>query len=438
MHPTKDQEDNTIMKKQTQNKGKVFILNKPFEGSYADTEGNVAHEIINYFKADNNKIYIYNNPWGHCPSNIDVTSDKEYTLKYMFLTKKATINKEDNNEKSSTFELTHLIEIKKCLHHKSTSKNKEILKKAQKDVKEVIDSEGIAYGGKKIYDIYGEEDDSLYVTFEASKIFKPIKPIFVTTTGYRFQRNKGYVFSNVHEKAFKALEEKLDKKLWKDITKEYRLIDIKNPRFEHQRTFLDLIHKSGSEECFTNMLYHILDYKDTMKEFLKTFAKHGYLSTKHLEVEREYDMPNYEVLGSGRTDICAFNEDQRVVIENKVFSGLNGIKFSEAKDKIIQTQLSVYYEWAKEYNPICFIICPNFRIEEIENEVEDDMKGKYKFIGYKEIASFIESLSKRNNYFTGFISDYIKDIINAFRKYDYKDKSELFEQYFLKEIIKNN
>lgn len=46
-------------------KGKVFILNKPFEGSYTDVEGNVAHEIIDYFKADNNKIYIYNNPWGH-------------------------------------------------------------------------------------------------------------------------------------------------------------------------------------------------------------------------------------------------------------------------------------------------------------------------------------------------------------------------------------
>ncbi len=70
-------------------KGKVFILNKPFEGSYTDEEGKVAHEIIDYFKADNDKVYIYNNPLGHCPDNIEADESKNYKAEYMFLAKKS-------------------------------------------------------------------------------------------------------------------------------------------------------------------------------------------------------------------------------------------------------------------------------------------------------------------------------------------------------------
>ena len=77
------------------NKGKVFILNKPFEGSYTDNEGNVAHEIINYFRADNGNVYIYNNPLGHCPENIDADRPNDYKVEYMFLAKKAIMNKKN-------------------------------------------------------------------------------------------------------------------------------------------------------------------------------------------------------------------------------------------------------------------------------------------------------------------------------------------------------
>ena len=122
---------NTKMK----HKGEVFILNKPFEGSYADEEGNVAHEIIDYFKADNRKIYIYNNPWGHCPADIDVDESRKYKIAYMLLAKKATMNKK-GEEKSSEFEITHLIKIKKCLH---ISKNYDIIKTVKrKGVKKTI------------------------------------------------------------------------------------------------------------------------------------------------------------------------------------------------------------------------------------------------------------------------------------------------------------
>lgn len=417
-------------------KGKVFILNKPFEGSYTDVEGNVAHEIIDYFKADNNKVYIYNNPWGHCPDNIEVDESKNYKVEFMFLAKKATMNKKGESPKWSEFELTHLIKIKKCLHHESTHDDIDELKAAQSIVKNVIDDEGIEYAGKSIYEIYGDEDASLYVTFEAEKIYEAKSPIRVKTTGYRFQRNKGYVFSDENGEAFSALEQYTDLKYWRDITNEMTRVDVKNFKPNQNKTFLDLILKVDSEECYTNMLYMVLGWKNTMNLFAKEFAKGKKIDLTPFSVHRELKIPKSEKIKGGRTDVCAYNNNQRIVIENKVFSGLNGID-----DTNKTTQLTIYYNWAKQpgqLEPLCFISCPDYRKTEIEAEIEIGMKGKYQFVEYSKISKFIEALNKKNH-FKGFsFEGYIQDIINAFDKFGYQSKSKLFEQFFLEAIQKTN
>lgn len=415
-------------------KGKVFILNKPFEGSYTDVEGNVAHEIIDYFKADNNKVYIYNNPWGHCPDDIEVDESKNYKVEYMFLAKKATMNKKGESPKWSEFELTHLIKIKKCLHHESTHDDKDELKAAQSVVKKVIDEQGIKYAGKTIYEIYGEEDASLYVTFEAEKVYVAKSPIRVKTLGYRFQRNKGYVFSDESPKAFATLEQYTDLKYWKDITNGMTCVDIKNYKPNQSKTFLDLILKVDSEECYTNMLYMVLNWKNTMNLFAKEFTKNKKIDSASFNAHRELKIPKGEKIKGGRTDVCAYNDSQRIVIENKVFSGLNGI--DEANKT---TQLTIYYNWAKQpgqLEPLCFISCPDFRKAEIELEIEAEMKDKYELVEYSKISRFIDDLNKKNH-FKGFPFEcYVQDIINAFDKFGYQSKSKLFEQFFLESIQK--
>lgn len=416
-------------------KGKVFILNKPFEGSYTDNEGNVAHEIINYFRADNGNIYIYNNPLGHCPKNIYADGTHDYKVEYMFLAKKAIMNKK-GDPKWSEFELTHLIKIKNCLHHESAhdiEKNKNKLKDAQGVVKDVIDSKGITYGSKTIYEIFGPDDVSLYVTFEAEKIYEAQGLIKVKTPGYRFQRNKGYVFSDTMPVAFNALNKYTNLKYWKDITNTIPKANPANYKQNQNKTFLDLILKADSEECYTNMLYAVLSWKNTMNLFLNKFSKNKKVDSKLFCVRRELKIPGDGDIKGGRTDICAYTYNQRVVIENKVFSGLNGI---DKNNKA--TQLTVYHNWASQptnLNPICFISCPDFRKSEIYDEIEPTMKGKYEFVEYSEISKFIEKLNN-SKYFDGFsFEKYIPDIINAFDKLGYQSKSQLFEQFFLEAII---
>ena len=133
----------------------------------------------------------------------------------------------------------------------------------------------------------------------------------------------------------------------------------------------------------------------------------------------------------GRTDICAIeeNDKQRVVIENKVFSGLNGVNDNG------DTQLTVYYNWASQSNnPICFVICPDFRISEIKAEVENSLRDKYEFVGYSQIVEFLKKHQSQVS--TDFIFYKLyDDIIESFKRYSYKDKSELFEQLFLRATI---
>lgn len=271
----------------------------------------------------------------------------------------------------------------------------------------------------------------MYVTFEAEKVYKAKLAIRVNTPGYRFQRNKGYVFENENKEAFKALDNYTELKYWKDITDEITKVDINDYKLNQNKTFLDLILKVDSEECYTNMLYMILNWKNTMNLFAQEFKNGKKVDGNPFYVRRELKIPKSEKIKGGRTDVCAYNNNQRIVIENKVFSGLNGIDISSKS-----TQLSVYYNWAKlgQLEPLCFISCPDFRKTEIETEIEPKMKGKYEFVEYSKISKFIDKLNK-NKYFKGFqFERYVQDIINAFNKFDYQSKSKLFEQFFLESI----
>ena len=184
----------------------VVILNKPFLGNWLDNPENIGHEIIDFLSTDNGELYIYNNPYGQCPDNIwvgetDRTTNlkkrksEKYYAKYLILC---------SGEHNNSFDILYIIELQEKLHREHTTKhNKNIpedeklqLKSRQEKIKKIIDKNNIVYNGKKLYEIY-KNDNSLYVTFKASKIYKAINPIPVNDLkDYKFQRNKGYLYSD--------------------------------------------------------------------------------------------------------------------------------------------------------------------------------------------------------------------------------------------------
>ncbi len=437
------------------NEKKVIILNKPFLGGWLNDEGKIGHEVIDYFLSDNGNYYIYNNPRGACPNDIWVgnddrnnynltrTSTENYIAKYMVLTsgahslrkkKKGDDNDDDNtNTVGSTFNILYVIELAAKIHRGKTGKD---LGTSQKGIRKTIEKENIRYNGILLNEIY-QSDETLYLTFEASKIYKANDVISFTTKRYNFQRNKGYIKSDDYAEDYQALIElieksKEDKKLvdWKV----YRLDETPASNYHADKTFLDLIAFTDNEQAFTNMLHFLLSDNKVFKQFCKTFQSKG--SEKFIEddykVKREMEVDN------GRMDICGESANQKVIIENKIYSGLNGL--GEDNHGVSISQLSTYYQWGckvgnKELpnKPLCFITAPTYRVNEIEAEIEKydpSMKDIFHIVTYNEIADFIEA--NKDLFTDNLVLSLFDQIVNAFRKWSYNSKEDLYADMFRK------
>ena len=453
------------MEKQKQPDGKVIILNKPFLGGWLNKEGNIGHEVINFIKTDDGQYYVYNNPWGVCPKDIFVEGDtrekdEKYAAKYMVLTgpTKKVKGKGGASDKY-VFDILYVIELAKKLHrchHKRIQKeyrdeNDEKKWTYEPDVedlivqqsavqKEITDTWNIKYNNVFLHQIYGN-DETFYVTFEGKKIYKAEKPIPVELK-YNFQRNKGYLYNN---KEFKDDYDDLEKLLDNETKtggrlKEYALprINQSTTKFTGKKTFLDLIGVTDSEQVYTNMLYHLLQHGELFKRFC-TFFKECWETEAKATIDFDSD-GTFEIfresrIVNGRMDVCATSSRQRIIIENKVYSGLNGIN---PEDKT--SQLSNYYEWGKcdeskkvemALEPLCFITAPNFRKGVIEREIEEfdsPMCGKYYIITYGKIADFLRRERSLLDNFA--YTNLVEQIIAAFDNLSYSTNEELYATMF--------
>lgn len=407
-------------------KNEVIILNKPFLGGWLDHRGNIGHEIIDYLFTDDGDYYVYNNPWGVCPDDIWIegTTDfqrkpnEKYNCKYLLLT---------SEKHGDNFSILFVIELAEKLHRLHRPNDPKQLEENQKVIRQIIQERHITYSGKYLYEIY-PNDDSLYLTFRGKRIYKAETPISVDLN-YNFQRNKGYIYSDRDSDDYKELKEIIEKNISEHKLKEFQPQNVRNDplkQAETKKTFLDLIALETNEQVFTNILYSLLSYKDMLCRFCNRFR-----GNREFDTRSEYKVFREAKVVAGRMDVCAENDSQRIIIENKVYSGLNGIKPADNK-----TQLSTYYDWAQEKKklPLCFITAPDFRTDEIAREIKEKDAGaigNYKIITYREIADFIKDELQQG----GIGEDYeyyslVEQIIYAFKNLSYK-KEELYARMFL-------
>ena len=426
----------------------VIILNKTFEGAWTEKEGNIAHEIIDFIKTDKGEHYIYNNPFGQCPSDIilkkdDIKNNTKRMVKYILLCSPSKIHYKDNknNQKEKEFDycdfyINYCAEIEEILHNKS--RNMKNITSIRDDIKKIIRNKEIKYNNKFLYDIYGDNDSTLLVTFKIKRMWQPKNGLInVTTKKYKFQRNKGYIDNNKYPDDYESIIAKIEQNgeinnnIWEEVN--LSNIEKKNKKNYSSKSFLDLICKKDSEECYTNILQSILNHKNLLNKFCEKFDKKNTFIKTNMSyenlVKRERD-----VVG-GRIDISADNRNQKIIIENKIYSGLNGV---HKEDKI--SQLSIYYNWGREdvpQNPCCFITCPNFKIKEIEFEINDKDKNMlqyYNIIGYDEISEFIdENLALLKQDYT--YKNYTDEFKNIFKNFGYNSKFDFFENMFLDAIL---
>lgn len=407
--------------------GHVVLLNKLFSGGWLDEDGHIGHEIIDFLLTDDGKYFVYNNPWGACPNDIWIdgtkmlerNSEEKYTGKYMVLT---------GPTKGHDFDIVYVIELEEKLHRFHTSKDENIYTSHQKEVIQMMKNLDIKYNGKYLNEIYGVE--SLHLTFIGSKIFKTDSPIRISGLSYKFQRNKGYIYDDKNPDDYLALINKIETSIKDGSLSPFipRKADQMNARFLNtNKTFFDLAGIQDSEQAYTNILKNILEQGDLLKEFCNRFrCNRPFDSTGHFMVFKETKVVN------GRMDVCAESKNQRIVIENKVLSGLNGIRPEDNT-----SQLSTYFNWAKKksFDPLCFAIVPNYRINEIKREiiVEDPkMESVYILVSYGDLAGFIEAEFDKGMFSKNYtFYSLIPQIIDGFRNNSYSTKENLYARMFL-------
>lgn len=392
----KDKEN--VMEKEL--KKDVILINKMCTGSY--TINNIGYEIINYFKANDDNVYIYILPDG------SISKGYDNRIKTILLTSSLSNHK---------IEIIAKIEEPKQEIFSDMKKNKE-----QKEVhKEQVEKyKNVLYGGKTLEDIFKynyKNDEAIHITFKtnAKNMKKPKDKmrIFITDdVEYKNSENCKYIHikSNIASSSLKqyfkegdedydAIEKYLDDKYWEnynpeEITEE----SIKN---DEKINFLQLIEKEDEEQIYTNMLCYWFSRKNIFNEFLKYIDLNEFIDIYELEKEK--------VIPGGRTDILALGEKNIIVIENKILSGINGIETGKIKENYNipeRTQLSKYITGIKkrqEEGKLLnkddkrtikgLIFIPDYRDTLFNNEIYKLKENKiideyYKIIKYSKLYEF--------------------------------------------------
>ena len=396
---------------------KEILLNRMYSGNYLTSGNNIGHEVINLFRCDNGKNYIY------------VLSDgsvaKEHNDKIDTLLLVRWVG-------NRTMEiLAKAVSLKQVLYRYSSGRGdrKEL---HDQQIKYITDN-NITYGGVRLDRLFqgnvyqGQLDyDSFFITYEAGNIIKPSRPIYITDKQSKALKTntftlEGITFSTQSPKmyyaegssAYTTLEGIInDGALWE---RENTTEKIQANRYDtdSNHNFLKIIRKEYDELVFSNLLAHyFMQSTDVFVTFCKEILGIGSID-KNYTIERE-TQDNIDLLIQDNKNV--------IVIENKIKSGINGIRHDVYSDEI-QSQLCKYHDFAngiaKGRNVSCFIFSPNYNYLDITNHKASQY---YRVIKYSELYDFYMKQDK------AIFDKYFDDFLKALYKHTLMVDSELFEE----------
>ena len=414
----------------------MIILNNMYTGRYITQQGKLGHEIINLFKADDDKFYIWLNSMGVCTqSNVDG----------------CTVLMVRSINASCYKVLAKAVNCLRC-EGAGSSRNKkdkeQEKKKAEnryKTQKKLVES-GATYNGKDpMDDIFRDED--MFATFCTQEVYETKGDVYITTESGRAKPEKGiyYVefkriseamrayFKEEKKPAYQQLTELINtESIWEISTtkqvKKRNDINVQGEAFN----FFKLIGKERDELSFSNALTYFIEQigiKDFLNQCLK--IKDSSVLADQYELLRE----------KNNIDISFWGNNNVVLIENKIDANItvdknktqedqikNAVKLyfpdeiEENIKKIKETllgrssketgevsQLSKYYLYAMAYllskginetelekHIQCFLLIPEYAKNQFPqdgNQCYDSdfmYSKKYKVISYKDIYTDFE------------------------------------------------
>lgn len=350
-----------------------ILINTLFAGSYLSEQKNIGHEFINLFRDDNGDNYLYITPGG-------TVDDKKYSVKSILFAK-----------------------------HVEGKTTIEILAKAEKLATVDVPPDDIKYAGVSLKQIFedniyhGKVDPGVYYTYKAGKIRLPKNGtrIIVTidddfkvedidtrliklhsgTKAINPQTGRKYFFQEEDPRAYSELQELLDNDIyWESENTTEKIISDGSTR-KIAPTFLEIIRKEDDELVFSNLLAYYFRYN---RPIFQKFAKEV-LGVSGFA-------PRFELVRESNNNIDLWIEDDKhvLVIENKIKSGLNGLKDDN------YSQLNKYQEYTEgrihdpendsyQKESYYYIFTPDYNQIDVSKY---KLEKPYKIINYSIIYNF--------------------------------------------------
>lgn len=421
----------------------TIIINNAFVGNYGKCEQNLSHEVINFFKADENKngdnnYYIYISPYGLLKKEI-----KKEDIKGILFVRTAG---------DSMVEVLAKAELDENSEYYTKDITSSNIKKVE--VKKDYDNSiaDIKYGGVTIQKIHSKnkEGDDIVVTFKVARICLPKKTFYLTYKENVIKKKDVFVIKELNEKVGKKINnesmlvyydkeknkdsyaelEKIikdeNKELWKSETETLKY----NPNdIEDNDSFFKVTRQQDNEVMFSNTFYYFLSKYPKFSRWFANKILNVDINENDCVFEREKD----------RMDIRIIDNKSYIIIENKLKSSINGMReYKKTKDNKDEyesnhyeeikgyiavngqyiSQLSTYYKKAEENKNIDeihpFIFLPNYSIIDKEYLKKYKDGEKYEIIKYKDIY---KNLPEEFEYFSEKDKIYFNDFKKAIKKH---------------------
>lgn len=379
------------------NTGDVIVLNRMYCGDYLDD--NLGHEIINMYKSDNGKSYLYLNAHG------TFDAKWENRIKTMLLVR--TI------EGRKMLEVIGIAIGMEDVYHQGQS---------GKEQEQYIVSNGVKYAGKYLHEIFSGNlwQQDVNISFVAQKVLLPQKKVFLSFNPDIRDKNdqnsctyyleginqakaslKQYVDAQSAPLAYNKLMSLINQKdLW---CTEASMVNDKVAD-ERQTTYFDICGISHNELAFSNAIAY----------FFEKFPHHisGFMKTVGLSFDTFNGIKIYRE--KRNIDLLLTNGNKSIVIENKITSGINGIDRHDPS----KSQLKKYYDILNSDlkqqfpNPSFFVLTPNYNDIDLSqyaagehytkllySQLYDYLKGQAEYESDVLFQNYVDAMERHTSFY---------------------------------------
>ena len=382
---SKNKKDKSPKAQKTKESIDSVIVVRMYAGEYLDE--NIGHEIINTFKTDNDRHFIYISPWG-------MVNKKYANSKNVLLVRGISADVWEVIGYATKLELLLSKDAVEDGRHRE-------IDLVDSDVQlKLIRDRKITYGRVPINEILSEQKQVVFVTYETREYhsLKEGKQLYLVANkeeakgdNYIFLPNVNFGRQTLHmymdEKERKDAYDTLinlfnNKALWaNDLCHKVDNLDAYSESFN----ILDVIKRDEDELTFSNWLaYYLMNDSN----FLECFAKEVLgikLKGDKTIVKREYK----------NIDIWLEDDKNVVVIENKIKSGINGVveERHDFSSNEIKSQLSKYVsiaeEEAKGRNTKFSLLIPDYGVKDEELKMFKEYDKYLPVIRYSTLLKFL-------------------------------------------------